>query len=204
MSSSQNVTMRHRRGHAVWTCSIDVCTTCKCRVDMKHAHVARTCRKDMHGHEEWTWSVDLQHAHAAWKCSMDIQHRKQNGHAEWTSSKEKQQRHAAGTCIHLTQDPCFSPCRGDLDSWTGFPEGCSKGRKRRFFSFALSAFALFALDFLLAPALFFYVALAYMKARKITGARLCEPDIFKVICEMLISVLFCTDWLLKQCNQMFV
>jgi hypothetical protein len=123
--------MRHRYGHAVWTCSMDMCTAWKCRVDMKHGHAEQICRKDMqhgyaartcrmdmkHGLAAYTCSMNMQHGHAAWPCNTGIQ----NGHIARTCSMNEQHGKASGTCrrdmnVHYSR-PLLSPLPNGFGFW---------------------------------------------------------------------------------------
>ncbi len=73
--------------------------------------------------------------------------------------------------IHLTQEPCFSPCLVALGSGNGFPVLCCKGRKKLtfgLFSFAVSpfTFSLFVLVFLHTPTVFFQLYTCEPKSMK--------------------------------------
>jgi hypothetical protein len=64
----------------------------------------------------------------------------------------------AWRCIYLTHDTCFSLCRVDLDSGTGFPVCCRKRRKDRVFAlcfFRAQLFRFYTRSFIFVPHAFF-------------------------------------------------
>ncbi len=156
-------------------------------MDVKHVHIAFTYTSNMQhgdsinmqqGHTTQTraCSMDIRHGPStAWICNLDmsmdieheqvLQHGKQQGYATGTCSSDMQQGHAAGTYI-LLKTLAFSLCRVDLDSGTGFPVWCGKGREKRkfaLFSFALGAFAFCRARFSSRPRALFCFSLASAK-----------------------------------------
>jgi hypothetical protein len=93
--------------------------------------------------------------------------------SRFRSNAAMKKRHGkvAWRCIYLTHDTCFSLCRVDLDSGTGFPVCCRKRRKDRVFAlcfFRAQLFRFYTRSFIFVPHAFF-LRLASAIARKKRG-----------------------------------